>query len=157
MKIFITHRSLSYFSVNRIQIKMLPHRFIYGIINPVFNLYFRFELFIRKLDNSLCISRIIRLNRISMIDTHKTCYYILDRTRTSFRKQICKQRDLLENGADLIDRRENSNKKIRQKYFLFDVYFGKLFNYNIFIMFQYPGSYKKNVEIRHVHVLCFSN
>ena len=71
MKIFITHRSLSYFSVNRIQIKMLPHRFIYGIINPVFNLYFRFELFIRKLDNSLCISLIIILKRISMIDTHK--------------------------------------------------------------------------------------
>ena len=35
---------------------------------------------------------------------------------------------------------------------LFDVYFGKLFNFNILILYQYLGSYKKIVEIRHMHV-----
>ena len=50
---------------------MLPHRLIHDINKSVLNLYLRFEFFIRKLDNSLCTSLIIRLKRIFMIDTHK--------------------------------------------------------------------------------------
>ena len=34
-------------------------------------MYFRFEFFISKLDNSFCTSLIIGLKRILMIDTHK--------------------------------------------------------------------------------------
>ena len=50
---------------------MWPHQFIHDINKPVLNLYFQFEFFIRKLDNSLCTSLIIRLKRILMIDTNK--------------------------------------------------------------------------------------
>ena len=77
---------------------MWPYRLINNINKPVLNLYFWLEFFIRKLDNSLCTSLIIRLTCILMIDTHKNVirYY----------KPICKQPDFLANGADLIDRRE---------------------------------------------------
>ena len=55
---------------------MRPRRLIHDYIhvhvnNPVLNLYFRFEFFIRKLDISLCTLLIIRLKRTLMIDTHK--------------------------------------------------------------------------------------
>ena len=53
------------------RIKMWPDRFIHDINKPVLNLYFQFEFFIRKLDNSLCTSPIIRLKRILMLDTNK--------------------------------------------------------------------------------------
>ena len=43
---------------------MWSHRLIHAINKPVLNLYFRFEFFIRKLDNSLCTSLIIGLKRI---------------------------------------------------------------------------------------------
>ena len=77
------------------------------LINPSScNLYF----FIRKLDKSLSTSLLIRIKSILMIDIHKKCDEILDRTRTSFCKQICKQRDFLAYGADLIDRRENNGR-----------------------------------------------
>ena len=66
---FKTNKYLSNLSVNRI--KMWPHRLIHNINKPVLNLYFRFEFFIRKLDNSFCTSLINRLKRILMIDTHK--------------------------------------------------------------------------------------
>ena len=46
------------------RIKMWPHRLIHAINKPVLNLNFRFEFFIRKLDNSLCTSLIIRLTCI---------------------------------------------------------------------------------------------
>ena len=55
------------------RIKMWPHRLIHAINKPVLNLYFRFEFFIRKLDNSLCTSLIIRLTCILMINLHKKC------------------------------------------------------------------------------------
>ena len=45
---------------------------------------------------------------------HKKCDQILDTTRTSLGKQICKQPDFLANGADLIDRREKKPVEIRQ-------------------------------------------
>ena len=67
----------------------------------------------------------------------------------------CKQRDFLENGVELIDRRETwllqSNGR---NIILFDVYFGKLLNFNTlcFIMFQYTFSFLKNVEIRRVQI-----
>ena len=50
---------------------MWPHRLIHDINKPTLKLYFRFEFFIRKLDNSLCTSFIIRFKRTLMIDTHK--------------------------------------------------------------------------------------
>ena len=46
-------------------------RLIHDINKPVRNLYFRFEFFVCKLDNSLCTSLIIRLKRILMIETQK--------------------------------------------------------------------------------------
>ena len=57
---------------------MWPHRLNHDINKPDLNLYFRFEFFIRKLDNSLCTSLIIGLKRILMIDTHKNVirYYV---------------------------------------------------------------------------------
>ena len=66
---FKTNNNLSYLSVNRIGIKMWPHRLIHVINKPDLNLYFWFEFFIRKLDNSLCTSLIIGLKRILMIGT----------------------------------------------------------------------------------------
>ena len=50
---------------------MWPRRLNHDINKPDLNLYFRFEFFIRKLDNSLCTSGIIGLKRILMIDTYK--------------------------------------------------------------------------------------
>ena len=50
---------------------MRPHRLIRDVNKPVLNLYFRFDFFIRKLNNSLCTLLIIRLKRILIIDTHK--------------------------------------------------------------------------------------
>ena len=44
------------------------------------------------------------------------------------------QPDFLANGADLIDRRETLLTKYNRKIILCDVYFGKLFNFNKFIM-----------------------
>ena len=49
------------------------------------------------------------------------------------------------------------DEKLDQQYnsrniILFDVYFGKLFNFNIFIMIKYSGWNGRNVEIRQVHV-----
>ena len=62
---------------------MGPHRLIQDINKPDLNLYFRFEFFIRKLDNSLCTSLFIGLKRILTIDTHK--YVIIDiRYNTNF-------------------------------------------------------------------------
>ena len=60
------------------QIKTRPHRLIPDINKPFLNLYFRFQFFIYKLDNSLNTSLIIRLKRILLIDTPKTVirYYI---------------------------------------------------------------------------------
>ena len=52
---------------------MWPHQLIHDINKFVLNLYFWLEFFIRKLDNSLCISLIIRLKYILMIDTPKKC------------------------------------------------------------------------------------
>ena len=77
---------------------MRPHQLIHDINKPVLNVYFRFEFFIHKLDNSSCTSLNIRLKRILMINTHKNVI----RTQTS----LCKQPDFLAKGADLIDRRE---------------------------------------------------
>ena len=52
---------------------------------------------------NLCAHQIIiRIKSILMIESD----YIVYTTRTSFCKQICKQRDFLANVADLIDRRE---------------------------------------------------
>ena len=68
---FNTNRSLSYLSVNEFRIKMRPQRLIHDINKPVLNLYFRFQFFIRKLDNSLSTLLIIRLKRILMIDKKK--------------------------------------------------------------------------------------
>ena len=78
---------------------MWPQRLLHDINKPVLNLYFRFEFFIRRLDNSLCTSLIIELKRILMIDTHKKCDMILGTTRTSLCKQIC----ILANDADLLN------------------------------------------------------
>ena len=50
---------------------MWSHRLIYDINKPVLNLYFQFEFFIRKLDNSLCTSLITGSKLILMIDKHK--------------------------------------------------------------------------------------
>ena len=44
------------------------------------------------------------------------------------------QPDFLANGADLIDRRETLLTKYNRNIILFDVYFGKLFNFNKLIM-----------------------
>ena len=40
---------------------------------------------------------------------------------------------------------------------LLDVYFGKLINFKILIMFQFSCSWKKNVEIRRVQLLCYKS
>ena len=50
---------------------MQPHRLIHDVNKPVLNLYFVYEFFIRKLNNSLYTSLIIRLKHFLMIDTHK--------------------------------------------------------------------------------------
>ena len=63
------------------RIKMWPHRLIHAINKPVLNLYFRFEFFIRKLDNSLCTSLIIRLTCILIINIHKNVIRYFNRTR----------------------------------------------------------------------------
>ena len=70
---FKTNSPMSYSFVNRTlyRIKMWPHRLIHAINKSVLNLYFWFEFFIRKLDNSSCTSLIIRLTCILMIDIHK--------------------------------------------------------------------------------------
>ena len=68
---FKTNKNLSYLSVNRIPNKNVASPINSWYNKPVLNLYFRFEFFIRKLDNSLCTSLIIRFKRILMIDTHK--------------------------------------------------------------------------------------
>ena len=47
---------------------MQPHRLIHDVNKPVLNLYFVYEFFIRKLNNSLYTSLIISF---LMIDTHK--------------------------------------------------------------------------------------
>ena len=64
------------------------------------NLYFWFHFFYRKLDNSLCTSLIIRII-VSQLLICTKCDMISDKARTS----LCKQRDFLANGADLIYRR----------------------------------------------------
>ena len=48
---------------------------------PNLNLYLRSEFFIRKLDNSLCTSLIIRLTCILIINIHKNVIRYFNRTR----------------------------------------------------------------------------
>ena len=55
---------------------MRPHRLIHDINKPVLNLYFRFIIFINKLDNSMCTPLIIIIKHILMIDTYKHAYVI---------------------------------------------------------------------------------
>ena len=50
--------------------KMWTQRLIHEINKPVLNVYFRFEFFIRELDNSLSRSLIVRFKRILIV----TCY-----------------------------------------------------------------------------------
>ena len=50
---------------------MRTHRLIHDINKLVLDWYFRFQIFIRKLDKSLCTSLIIRKKPIVMIDIHK--------------------------------------------------------------------------------------
>ena len=79
---------------------MRPNRLFHDINEPS-----SICIFIRKLDNSLCTSLIIRFKRILNIDTHKNVirYYIQHELHYVNK---CKQPDFLANGADLIDRRE---------------------------------------------------
>ena len=119
---------------------MRPHRLIHDRNKPVLNLYiyFRFEFFIRKLDNSLCISLISRLKRILMIDTHKNVNICQIEHKvhhvnkyvnnpTSLHACFLARISLIDEKLD----QQNSGRNI----ILFDVYFGKLFtcNFNIFI------------------------
>ena len=67
---FKTNRPLSYLLI-KYRIKMWPHRLIHAINKPVLNLYFQFEFFICKFNNSLCTSLIIRITCILVIDIHK--------------------------------------------------------------------------------------
>ena len=67
----ITKVSELFICIWNTRIKMQPRRLIHDINKPVLNLYFRFEFFIRKLNNYLCTSLIIRLARILMIDNTK--------------------------------------------------------------------------------------
>ena len=128
---------------------MRPRRLIHDIKKPVLNLYFRFEFFIRKLDHSLCTSLITRLKRIP-----QKCDYILDRTRTSLCKQLCKQPGFLQiTRISLLDEKLDSQNNGRN-IILFYVYFGKLFYFNIFIIIVLGYKRKKYIymELRQVHV-----
>ena len=58
---------------------------------------FWFQFFI-----TLSTSLIIRIKSILMIEMHKNCDYILDKTQTLLFKQKCKQCDFLANGVDLM-------------------------------------------------------
>ena len=53
-------------------------------------------------------------------------------------RPICKQRDFLAKGMDLIWT-DNSN------IILFDFYFGKLLKFYVLIMFKYSGSYENKL------------
>ena len=68
---FKTNKYLSYLSVVEYRFKIQPHWLIHDFKKPVLNLYFGFEFFIRKLDNSFCKPLNIRLKRTLMIDKHK--------------------------------------------------------------------------------------
>ena len=122
---------------------MRPHRLIHDINKPVLNLYFRFEFFIRKLDNSLYTSLIIRLTCILMINIHKNVIrYKKENELHYVNKYVNNVTSLQMVQISLINEKLDSQINSRNM-ILFDLNFGKLFNFNILILFS-TQVHKKN-------------
>ena len=74
-----------------------------------------------------------------MIDTHRNVI------RYQIENELHYERpDFLAYGADLIEDEKLDKQNNGRNIILFDVFFGNLFNFNIFIMIQYSDSNGKN-------------
>ena len=78
-----------------------------------------------------------------MIDTHKNMIkYQIELKVYYVNKYVNNATSLQMAWISLINEKLVSQNDSRNL-ILFDVYFGKLFNFNILILYQYSGSYKK--------------